>query len=144
MCKKAYTNIWILRRMKALKMDPFTILDYYFKEIRVHLELAVPVWHSGLTVRLSADIDLSSGLLSVLSLGKLSSTTVVAVPCWVLSLCTFGGRSSVNVSPAKRLPLSVDIMTFSKLKLLDMIQEAMHIENTFVTLPDFTIVHCLF
>jgi hypothetical protein len=57
MCKKAFKNIWMLRRMKALKMDPFTILDYYFKEIRVHLELAVPVWHSGLTVRLSADIE---------------------------------------------------------------------------------------
>ena len=57
MCKKAFKNIWLLRRMKALKMDPFTILDYYFKEIRIHLELAVPVWHSGLTVRLSADIE---------------------------------------------------------------------------------------
>ena len=57
MCKKAFKNIWILRRIKALKMDPFTILDYYFKEIRVHVELAVPVWHSGLTVRLSADIE---------------------------------------------------------------------------------------
>ena len=27
------------------------------KEIRVHLELSVPVWHSGLTVKLSADIE---------------------------------------------------------------------------------------
>ena len=29
----------------------------YLKEIRVHLELAVPVWHSGLTKKLSADIE---------------------------------------------------------------------------------------
>jgi hypothetical protein len=56
-CKKAYKNMWVLRRMKALKMDTFTILDYYIKEVRVHLELAVPVWHSGLTVKLSADIE---------------------------------------------------------------------------------------
>ena len=29
-------------------MDPFTILDYYLKEVRVHLELAMHVWHIGL------------------------------------------------------------------------------------------------
>ena len=46
-----------MRRMMALGMDPFIILDYYYKEIRVHLEYAVPVWHSGLTVKLSNDIE---------------------------------------------------------------------------------------
>ena len=56
-CKKAFKNMWVLRRMKALKLDAFTILDYYYKEVRVHLELAVPVWHSGLTVKLAADIE---------------------------------------------------------------------------------------
>ena len=49
--------MWVLRRMKALRLDAFTILDYYYKEVRVHLELAVPVWHSGLTVKLAADIE---------------------------------------------------------------------------------------
>ena len=43
--------------MKMLGMDSFTILDYYMKEVRVHLELAVPVWHSGLTNKLSNDIE---------------------------------------------------------------------------------------
>ena len=38
-CKKAYKNMWVLRRMKSLLMDPFVILDYYMKEVRVHLEL---------------------------------------------------------------------------------------------------------
>ena len=56
-CKKAFKNMWMLRRMKTLKMNPFTILDYYMKEVRCHLELAVPVWHSGLTARQSADIE---------------------------------------------------------------------------------------
>ena len=56
-CKKANKNLWIMRRMKALGMDPFIILDYYYKEIRVHLEYAVPVWHSGLTIKLSNDIE---------------------------------------------------------------------------------------
>ena len=49
--------MWVLRRMKSLQMDTFTIIDYYMKEVRVHLELAVPVWHSGLTLKLSADIE---------------------------------------------------------------------------------------
>ena len=44
-------------RMKILGVEKFTLLDYYMKEIRVHLELAVPVWHSGLTFKLSADIE---------------------------------------------------------------------------------------
>ena len=55
--KRAYKNMWMLRRMKALKMDSFTLVDFYMKEIRCHLELAVPVWHSGLTVKLSTDIE---------------------------------------------------------------------------------------
>ena len=56
-CKKAYSKMWAIRRMKALGLDNFTLLDFYLKEVRVHLELAVPVWHSGLTVKLSADIE---------------------------------------------------------------------------------------
>ena len=38
-------------------LDSFTLLDYYIKEVRVHLELAVPVWHSGLSQKLSSDIE---------------------------------------------------------------------------------------
>ena len=56
-CKKAYKNMWVIRRMKKLGLDTFTLVDYFMKEIRVHLELAVPVWHSGLTQQLSADIE---------------------------------------------------------------------------------------
>ena len=56
-CKKAYKNMWVIRRMKVLGVNTFTMLDYYMKEVRVHLELAVPVWHSGLTIKLSADIE---------------------------------------------------------------------------------------
>ena len=56
-CNKAYKNMWVIRRMKILGVDTFTMVDYYMKEIRVHLELAVPVWNSGLTYKLSADIE---------------------------------------------------------------------------------------
>ena len=56
-CKKAYSSLWTIRRMKILGLDVSTILDFYVKEVRVHLELAVPVWHSGLTKKLCADIE---------------------------------------------------------------------------------------
>ena len=49
--------MWAIRRMKNLGLDTFTLVDYYIKEVRVHLELAVPVWSSGLTLKLSSDIE---------------------------------------------------------------------------------------
>ena len=46
-----------IRRMKALGLDTFTLLDFYIKEVRVHLELAVLVWHGCLTIKLFADLE---------------------------------------------------------------------------------------
>ena len=57
MCKKAYKKMWTLRRMKKLDLKPSVILDVFVKEIRSILELAVPAWHSGLTIKQSADIE---------------------------------------------------------------------------------------
>ena len=56
-CKKAFKSLWSIRRMRKLGLDTFSLVDYYIKEVRVHLELAVPVWHSGLTKKLTADIE---------------------------------------------------------------------------------------
>ena len=56
-CKKAYKKMWTLRRMKKLDVNPSVILDVYMKEIRSLLELAVPAWHSGLTLKQVADIE---------------------------------------------------------------------------------------
>ena len=56
-CKKSMQRMWTLRRMKLLKLDEDIILDTYMKEIRSILELAVPVWHGGLTVKQSRDIE---------------------------------------------------------------------------------------
>ena len=49
-CKKAFKKMCTIRRMKVLNVEPLLILDVYLKEIRSVLELAVPPWHSGLTV----------------------------------------------------------------------------------------------
>ena len=56
-CKRAYSKMWTLRRMKVLDIEPSVILDVYLKEIRSLLELAVPAWHSGLTQRQKSDIE---------------------------------------------------------------------------------------
>ena len=50
-CDKATQRLWTLKRMKLLNLDEDILLDTYTKEIRSILELAVPVWHSGLTAK---------------------------------------------------------------------------------------------
>ena len=56
-CRKETERMWILRRMKKSKLDTEILLDTYTKEIRTILELAVPVWHSGLTLKQTRDIE---------------------------------------------------------------------------------------
>ena len=56
-CDKVMTKIWVLRRMKKIGLEVEHIFDTYIKEIRSVLELAVPVWHGGLTRKLSGDIE---------------------------------------------------------------------------------------
>ena len=56
-CDKARQKIWMLRRMLKLDMDIFTLFDVYTKEVRSILEMAVPVWHSGLTKLQTLDIE---------------------------------------------------------------------------------------
>ena len=48
-CQKARKRLWILRRLMEFKLSPQELFDVYIKEIRSVLELAVPVWHPGLT-----------------------------------------------------------------------------------------------
>ena len=43
--------------MKNIGLEPEHIFDSYTKEIISVLELAVPVWHSGLNKKLSSDIE---------------------------------------------------------------------------------------
>ena len=74
LCKKAYKNLWVIRRMKNLGLSTETLLEYYKKEIRVHLELAVPVWHSGLTIKLSADIERVQRIAVGIMLGSIPYT----------------------------------------------------------------------
>ena len=56
-CQKANQKLWTLRRFKKLNLDSFKFFEVYTKEVRSLLELAVPVWPSGLTKHQSAQIE---------------------------------------------------------------------------------------
>ena len=71
-------------------LDTFTMKDYYIKEVRVHLELAVPVWHSGLTKKLSADIERVQKIATNIILG--THTHSYEQACSKLGLKTLHSR----------------------------------------------------
>ena len=54
---KCMAKMWLLRRMKILRLEPNVILDYYIKEIRSLAEQGVPIWNSGLTKGQVNDIE---------------------------------------------------------------------------------------
>ena len=56
-CSKARKKLWILRRLVKLGLDYYTLFDVYTKEVRSVLEMAVPVWHPGLTKLQASEIE---------------------------------------------------------------------------------------
>ena len=56
-CQKARNKLWMLRRMINLNLTIYEMFDVYTKEIRSLLEMAVPVWNSGLTNQQIHDIE---------------------------------------------------------------------------------------
>ena len=48
--ERGYKRVWMLRRLKTLGASDHQLVDVYIKQVRSVLELAVPVWHSSLTV----------------------------------------------------------------------------------------------
>ena len=57
MIKKANKRLWIIRRLKYLGAKDRDLVDVYVKQIRSLMELAVPVWHSGITRAEQIDIE---------------------------------------------------------------------------------------
>ena len=49
--------MWLLRRLKLVKLDSEFILDFYLKEIRPLAEQGVAIWNSGLTKSQSNDLE---------------------------------------------------------------------------------------
>ena len=57
MCTKARQRLWIILRLKNLKIDNQTLIDIFNKEIRSILEFACPVWNGSITKEDSAMIE---------------------------------------------------------------------------------------
>ena len=83
LCKKANSRLWMLRRMKLLKIHPDIIIDFYFKEIRSLLEMGCQIFHSGLTNNQSRDIENIQKKALKIILGKVYSNYEEA--CTLLS-----------------------------------------------------------
>ena len=108
-CKRAFSKMWLLRRMQIMGLDFTTILDYYLKEVRSILELAVPAWHSNLTLKLSADIERVQRVAVGIILGTYEHPYVVSClllgiePLYLrrISLCTNFAKKTA-LSPSSR------------------------------------------
>ena len=80
-----------IRKMKILGLEIHYMFDIYIKEIRSVLELAVPVWHSGLTKKLSHDIEGIQKTVFKVILGNYYTDYEVA--CILLETETLAHRS---------------------------------------------------
>ena len=57
MTKIACTRLWLIRRLKLLGANKEELLDVYVKQIGSVLECAAVVWHPGLTVTNTQNIE---------------------------------------------------------------------------------------
>ena len=55
--KKAFSKLWMLRRLKVMGASRRTLLDVYCKHVRSVTEFAAVVWSSGLTLDDSTQIE---------------------------------------------------------------------------------------
>ena len=69
-CKNGYSRLWILRNLKKHGAGIQDLLDVYIKQCRCVLELAAPVWHSGLTVAESKQLERVQKAAFSIILGK--------------------------------------------------------------------------
>ena len=82
--------MWLLRRMKGLKLEPSLIFDYYTKEIRPLAEQGVIVWNSGLTKAQVSDLEKIQKIAMLIILGDKYSSYDVA--CKIFDISTLSSR----------------------------------------------------
>ena len=68
--KKAFSRLWLLRRLKQLGASKEALLDVYAKNVRSVLEYASVVWHSGLTKKNTAQIERVQKAVFAIILGE--------------------------------------------------------------------------
>ena len=83
---RAKKKTWTLRRLKILNLDYSILRDFYCKEIRSILEFGVAVWNSGITSKMSEDIERVQKICIRLILSELSANFNYEVCCTILNL----------------------------------------------------------
>ena len=86
MIARANKKIWLLRKMKILKLDTEILVDFYCKEIRAILEYGVAVWHSGLTQKMSGQLERIQKICVNIILCNSSGIVSYEVGCTLLNL----------------------------------------------------------
>ena len=86
MINRSNKKIWILRRMKILKLDVHILTDFYCKEIRSILEFGVAVWNSGITKKQSKQIERIQKISVSIILSELACNFSYKVLCTLLNL----------------------------------------------------------
>ena len=94
---KAYKRLWILRRLKTLGASREDLLDVFVKQVRSVMELAVPAWHSGLTIEEASDIKRVQRAALHIILGEEYNTYKEA-----LKLVNLGSLESRRVNLCKK------------------------------------------
>ena len=101
MVKKAFTRLWILRRLKALGASSDELLDVYEKQVRCIVEYASPVWTGGLTQDETNQIERVQKAAFAIILGS-------SYNCYMEALATLGSesletrRKAINLKFAKK------------------------------------------
>ena len=86
MLQRAYKKIWLLRRMKIIKLDVHIMTDYYCKEIRSILEFGAVVWYSGITKKMSDQIERIQKICIRIILSDISYNFNYEVCCTILNI----------------------------------------------------------
>ena len=55
--KRAFSKLWMVRRLKGLGVTTDQLVDVYVKQVRSILELAVPAWHGAISQADATDIE---------------------------------------------------------------------------------------
>ena len=100
-CRKAYTRLWILRRLKLIGAATDEMMEVYQKQVRPVLELAVPVWHHSLTQYEITQIErVQKCALHIILGSSYSSYENALLSCSIESLAE--RRQSICVKFAKK------------------------------------------
>ena len=110
-CSKTSSKLWILRRLQKIGLEQEFLVDVYIKEIRSLLEFAAPVWHGGLTLEQSKDIEYIQRLATSIILNEWSLPYFVK--CTLLNIePLFPRRPMLGVAFAQRTVKSENHKSF--------------------------------